>query len=190
MKQPAPPSTAHFKSHQVINGKPAPTNTLSTSRQHLRKTPPLATGEASSTDLASNSRQPAANAHQSSPPAWRPPPATPSTRPQLPHHITCPFVTTHPTKPICHTIKKILLLLYRSILLYPQYPVYEKLQKRPKNPFQPTKSSKFPRCCRLQFGLSLFSPVLSTCQTLYVPNCGLRQQQLSVYSTSKALLSI
>ena len=34
------------------------------------------------------------------------------------------------------------------------------------------------RCCCLQFGLLLFSPVLRTCETLYVPHCGLRQQQL------------
>ena len=34
------------------------------------------------------------------------------------------------------------------------------------------------RCCCLHFALFLFSPVLRTCETLYVPHCGLRQQQL------------
>ena len=36
------------------------------------------------------------------------------------------------------------------------------------------------RCCCLQFGLFLFSPVLRTCEILYELNCGLRQQQLQV----------
>jgi hypothetical protein len=34
-------------------------------------------------------------------------------------------------------------------------------------------------CCCLQFGLFLFSPELRTCETLYAPHCGLRQQQLT-----------
>jgi hypothetical protein len=34
------------------------------------------------------------------------------------------------------------------------------------------------RCCCLQFGLFLFSPVLRTCEILYAPHRGLRHQQL------------
>jgi len=67
-------------------------------------------------------------------------------------------------------IKKILLLPYRDILFYPEYSICKKPQNHPKNPSQPTKSVQFPRCCCLQFRLFLFSPVLRSCEILYVPN--------------------
>jgi len=46
-------------------------------------------------------------------------------------------------------------------------------KKRPNPPLTPNPY----RCC-LRFGLFLFSPLLRTCEKLYVAHCGLRQQQL------------
>jgi len=46
--------------------------------------------------------------------------------------------------------------------------------------FPPFSPLSIHRCCCLQFGLFLFSPVLRTCEILYASNCGLRQQQLRV----------